>query len=101
MCFSFKIEDADADSYDVSTAVLWLFKSHRQKNTKRQENLLNQMIIEVSEVQQQKLKSKFLPVIKTIAIQSVNVHGKWIFLYTSTATHGRACLLNALVIGRS
>uniref|UniRef100_D3TM35 Activin-like protein at 23B n=1 Tax=Glossina morsitans morsitans TaxID=37546 RepID=D3TM35_GLOMM len=78
MCFSFKIEDADADSYDVSTAVLWLFKSHRQKNTKRQENLLNQMIIEVSEVQQQKLKSKFLPVIKTIAIQSVNVHDEWL-----------------------
>uniref|UniRef100_A0A1A9X484 TGF-beta family profile domain-containing protein n=1 Tax=Glossina brevipalpis TaxID=37001 RepID=A0A1A9X484_9MUSC len=78
MCFSFKIDDADADSYDVSTAVLWLFKSHRQINTKRSENLLNQMTIVVSEVQQQKLKSKFLPVIKTIAIQSVNVQDEWL-----------------------
>lgn len=75
MCFSFKIDDADADGYDVSTAVLWLFKNTPKKLLQRNDTLLTQQTIVVSEVQQQ-LDSKYIPVIKTIAIQSVDVQGK-------------------------
>ena len=75
MCFSFKIDDADADGYDVSTAVLWLFKNTPKNLLQRNDTLLTQQTIVVSEVQQQ-LDSKYLPVIKTIAIQSVDVQGK-------------------------
>ncbi|KAI8119308.1 hypothetical protein FF38_06864 [Lucilia cuprina] len=76
MCFSFKIDDADADGYDVSTAVLWLFKNNPQKMVKRNDTLLTQQTIVVSEVQQQ-LDSKYLPIVKTIAIQSVDVQDEW------------------------
>ncbi|TMW52330.1 hypothetical protein DOY81_002587 [Sarcophaga bullata] len=76
MCFSFKIDDADADGYDVSTAVLWLFKNTPKNLLQRNDTLLTQQTIVVSEVQQQ-LDSKYLPVIKTIAIQSVDVQDEW------------------------
>lgn len=76
MCFSFKIDESDADGYDVSTAVLWLFKNNHQKLIRRNDTILTQQTIVVSEVQQQ-LNSKYLPVVKTIAIQSVDVQGKF------------------------
>ncbi|KAM7352210.1 activin beta chain dawdle isoform 1-T2 [Cochliomyia hominivorax] len=75
MCFSFKIDDADADGYDVSTAVLWLFKNNHQKMI-RNDTILTQQTIVVSEVQQQ-LDSKYIPIVKTIAIQSVDVQDEW------------------------
>lgn len=83
ICFSFKIEDADADGYDVNTATLWLFKSRRrqrrrqkvaQKYNQRFHTKAKETII-VSEVEQP-LNRNFLPVVKTIAIQTVNVEGK-------------------------
>lgn len=77
LCFSFKIDDADADGYDVSTAVLWLFKNNPNKLIKRNDSLLTQQTILVSEVQQQ-LDSKYFPIVKPIAIQSVDVQGKFI-----------------------
>lgn len=67
----------------MNTATLWLFKS-RRKQRRRQKNPLkyDQRLIQraketiiVSEVEQQ-LNSNFLPIVKTIAIQTVNVEGK-------------------------
>ncbi|XP_017047624.1 LOW QUALITY PROTEIN: inhibin beta A chain [Drosophila ficusphila] len=74
MCFSFKIDDADAEGFDVSTAVLWLFKN---KQNRTQDGSVNgtssQQTIVVSEVQvDQQKDSKYLTAAKTIAIQSVN-----------------------------
>ncbi|XP_037927328.1 inhibin beta B chain [Teleopsis dalmanni] len=74
MCFSFKIDDADADALDVNTAVLWIFKN---KQKERNATLLNQQTIVVSEVQQQ-LDSKYLPIVKTVAIKSVNIQDEWL-----------------------
>lgn len=76
MCFSFKIDDADADGYDVSTAVLWLFKNNPTKAMSRNETVLGPQTIVVSEVQQQ-LDSHYMTVVKTIAIQSVDVQDEW------------------------
>ncbi|XP_033236864.1 inhibin beta A chain [Drosophila pseudoobscura] len=81
MCFSFKIDDADADGFDVSTAVLWLFKNKQNhtaspidgplsNNTKKQQTIV------VSEVEEQ-MDSKYLPLAKAIAIQSVDVQDEW------------------------
>ncbi|XP_034667936.1 inhibin beta A chain [Drosophila subobscura] len=81
MCFSFKIDDADADGFDVSTAVLWLFKNKHNHTSRPIEGpLLNntrkQQTIVVSEVEQQ-MDSKYLPLAKAIAIQSVDVQDEW------------------------
>ncbi|ALC39818.1 daw [Drosophila busckii] len=81
MCFSFKIDDADADGFDVNTAVLWLFKN-KQNFTKasNESEPLNaeqkKETIVVSELEQQ-LDSKYLPLARTIAIQSVDVQDEW------------------------
>ncbi|XP_030377556.1 inhibin beta A chain [Scaptodrosophila lebanonensis] len=77
MCFSFKIDDADADGFDVSTAVLWLFKNKRNATKQQNETLsMPQQTIVVSEVEQQ-LDNKYLPLAKTIAIQTVDVQDEW------------------------
>ncbi|KAH8418834.1 hypothetical protein KR222_010752 [Zaprionus bogoriensis] len=82
MCFSFKIDDADADGFDVSSAVLWLYKN-KQNYTKTSNSTSGtigtpkQQTLVVSEVEQQQLDSKYLPVAKTIAIQSVDVQDEW------------------------
>ncbi|XP_055857717.1 inhibin beta B chain [Episyrphus balteatus] len=70
ICFSFKIDDLDLESIDVSKAVLWIFK---RRNTK---DLLKQTIV-VSEVEQGGHNSKYLPKVKPIAIQSVDVQEGW------------------------
>ncbi|KAH8279764.1 hypothetical protein KR054_004684 [Drosophila jambulina] len=81
MCFSFKIDDAEG--FDVSTAVLWLFKNKQNRTTTIQnESSLNsttsRQTIVVSEVEvEQKKDSKYLPVAKTIALQSVNEQDEW------------------------
>nr|XP_017006836.2 uncharacterized protein LOC108064022 isoform X1 [Drosophila takahashii] len=79
MCFSFKIDDADADGFDVSTAVLWLFKNKQNRTTEDKGSLnstSSQQTIVVSEVEvDQQKDSKYLTATKTIAIQSVNVQG--------------------------
>ncbi|XP_037711025.1 inhibin beta A chain [Drosophila subpulchrella] len=80
MCFSFKIDDADAEGFDVNTAVLWLFKN-KQNRTEDKDSLNNtssQQTIVVSEVEvDQQKDSKYLTATKTIAIQSVNVQDEW------------------------
>lgn len=76
MCFSFKLDDADADSYDVSTAVLWLFKTrHPFSTNNRNITSENQQKIVVSEVQQDTTSNR-IPSVKTIAVQSIDVQGK-------------------------
>ncbi|XP_055922099.1 growth/differentiation factor 8 [Eupeodes corollae] len=70
ICFSFKIDDLDLESIDVSKAVLWIFKKRNSKD------LLKQTIV-VSEVEQGGLNSKYLPKVKPIAIQSVDVQEGW------------------------
>ncbi|XP_017006835.2 growth/differentiation factor 8 [Drosophila takahashii] len=81
MCFSFKIDDADADGFDVSTAVLWLFKNKQNRTTEDKGSLnstSSQQTIVVSEVEvDQQKDSKYLTATKTIAIQSVNVQDEW------------------------
>ncbi|XP_016991277.1 growth/differentiation factor 8 isoform X2 [Drosophila rhopaloa] len=81
MCFSFKIDDADAEGFDVSTAVLWLFKN-KQNRTDQGSDSVNstssQQTIVVSEVEvDTQQDSKYLTAAKTIAIQSVNVQDEW------------------------
>ncbi|XP_022218905.1 inhibin beta A chain [Drosophila obscura] len=81
MCFSFKIDDADADGFDVSTAVLWLFKNKQNHTSDPIDNPLvnntrKQQTIVVSEVEEQ-MDSKYLPLAKAIAIQSVDVQDEW------------------------
>lgn len=81
MCFSFKIDDADVDGFDVNSAVLWLYKNNQNytKVTSGEDQLngtSKKQTLVVSEVEQQQLDSKYLPLAKTIAIQSVNVQGK-------------------------
>ncbi|EDV99048.1 inhibin beta A chain [Drosophila grimshawi] len=80
MCFSFKIDDADADGFDVSSAVLWLYKNKQNYTKASNANELSseqrKQTIVVSEVEQQ-LDSGYLPLTKTIAIQSVNVQDEW------------------------
>ncbi|KAM8716579.1 hypothetical protein ACLKA7_003457 [Drosophila subpalustris] len=81
MCFSFKIDDADADGFDVSSAVLWLYKN-KQNFTKASNESQSasgtprKQTIVVSEVEQQ-LDAKYLPLAKTIAIQTVDVQDEW------------------------
>ncbi|XP_017024076.1 growth/differentiation factor 8 [Drosophila kikkawai] len=82
MCFSFKIDDAEG--FDVSTAVLWLFKNKQNRTTtiSQDESSLNstssRQTIVVSEVEVEKQKdSKYLPVAKTIALQAVNEQDEW------------------------
>lgn len=70
ICFSFKIDDLDLESIDVSKAVLWIFKKRNSKD------LLKQTIV-VSEVEQGSHNSKYLPKVKPIAIQSVDVQEGW------------------------
>lgn len=70
ICFSFKIDDLDLESIDVSKAVLWIYKKRNAKD------LLKQTIV-VSEVEQGGHTSKYLPKVKPIAIQSVDVHEDW------------------------
>jgi len=86
MCFSFKIDDADADGFDVSSAVLWLYKNKQNYTKASNESQSNgtqkKQTIVVSEVEQQ-LDSTYLPVAKTIAIQSVDVQGKQVIMYKS------------------
>ncbi|EDW11715.1 inhibin beta A chain [Drosophila mojavensis] len=81
MCFSFKIDDMDSDGFDVSSAVLWLYKNKQNFTKSRNESQSNghqqkQQTLVVSEVEQQ-LDSKYLPLAKTIAIQSVDVQDEW------------------------
>ncbi|XP_005178229.1 growth/differentiation factor 8 [Musca domestica] len=77
MCFSFKLDDADADSYDVSTAVLWLFKTrHPFSTNNRNITSENQQKIVVSEVQQDTTTNR-IPSVKTIAVQSIDVQDEW------------------------
>ncbi|KAH8410021.1 hypothetical protein KR009_004228 [Drosophila setifemur] len=81
MCFSFKIDDPDAEGFDVSTAVLWLYKNKQNRTTSDEgvaklNSTRNQQTIVISEVEQQ-TNSKYLPVAKTIAIQSVDVQEEW------------------------
>ncbi|XP_068140225.1 inhibin beta A chain [Drosophila tropicalis] len=77
MCFSFKIDDADADGFDVSTAVLWIFKNKQNRTRPSNDTLPHkQQTIVVSEVEQQ-ADAKYLPLAKTIAIQSVDVQDEW------------------------
>lgn len=85
MCFSFKIDDADADGFDVNTAVLWLFKSRTKRSRRNNSTRISPQTIVVSEVQQN-TDPKYLPIVKTIAIQSVDVQGKsemitYIYMY--------------------
>jgi len=77
MCFTFKIDDADAEGFDVSTAVLWLFKNKQNRTDTASVNSTSaQQTIVVSEVEvDQQKDSKYLSAAKTIAIQSVNVQG--------------------------
>ncbi|XP_016954975.1 inhibin beta A chain [Drosophila biarmipes] len=80
MCFSFKIDDADAEGFDVNTAVLWLFKNkqNRTEDKDSQNSTSSQQTIVVSEVEVDPQKdSKYLTATKTIAIQSVNVQDEW------------------------
>lgn len=81
MCFSFKIDDADADGFDVNSAVLWLYKNNQNytkaSNGETQLNEKLKQTLVVSEVEQQQMDSKYLPLAKTIAIQSVDVQGKF------------------------
>lgn len=82
MCFSFKIDDPNTEGFDVSTAVLWLYKNKQNRTTVVEEGpQLNgtqkQQTIVVSEVEvEQQEDSKYLPVAKAIAIQSVDAQGK-------------------------
>ncbi|EDW57868.1 inhibin beta A chain [Drosophila virilis] len=80
MCFSFKIDDADADGFDVSSAVLWLYKNKHNYTKSSNDSQLNgvqkKQTLVVSEVEQQ-LDAKYLPLAKTIAIQSVDVQDEW------------------------
>ncbi|KAH8274122.1 hypothetical protein KR044_011422 [Drosophila immigrans] len=82
MCFSFKIDDVDADGFDVSNAVLWLYKNKQNYTKASNESQPNgtqkqkQQTLVVSEVEQQ-LDSEYLPLAKTIAIQSVDVQDEW------------------------
>ncbi|XP_017477017.1 PREDICTED: inhibin beta B chain [Rhagoletis zephyria] len=76
MCFSFKIDDADADGFDVNTAVLWLFKSRTKRSRRNNSTRIGPQTIVVSEVQQN-TDPKYLPIVKTIAIQSVDVQDEW------------------------
>lgn len=79
MCFSFKIDDADADGFDVNSAVLWLYKNKQNYTKSSNDSQLSgapkKQTLVVSEVEQQ-LDAKYLPLAKTIAIQSVDVQGK-------------------------
>ncbi|KAH8393628.1 hypothetical protein KR200_008359 [Drosophila serrata] len=82
MCFSFKIDDAEG--FDVSTAVLWLFKNKQNRTTTIQNgssslnSTSSRQTIVVSEVEvEQKKDKKYLPVAKTIALQSVNEQDEW------------------------
>ncbi|EDW87441.1 growth/differentiation factor 8 [Drosophila yakuba] len=79
MCFTFKIDDADAEGFDVSTAVLWLFKNKQNRTGRAPLNSTStQQTIVVSEVEvDQQKDSKYLTAAKTIAIQSVNVQDEW------------------------
>ncbi|EDX03525.1 inhibin beta A chain [Drosophila simulans] len=79
MCFTFKIDDADAEGFDVSTAVLWLFKNKQNRTDRASVNSTSaQQTIVVSEVEVDHQKdSKYLSAAKTIAIQSVNVQDEW------------------------
>ncbi|EDV57527.1 inhibin beta A chain [Drosophila erecta] len=79
MCFTFKIDDADAEGFDVSTAVLWLFKNKQNRTDRPSQNSTSsQQTIVVSEVEvDQQKDSKYLTAAKTIAIQSVNVQDEW------------------------
>ncbi|XP_014095405.1 growth/differentiation factor 8 [Bactrocera oleae] len=76
MCFSFKIDDADADGFDVNTAVLWLFKSKSKRAHRRKRPRTSPQTIVVSEVQQN-THPTYLPVVKTIAIQAIDVQDEW------------------------
>ncbi|XP_050319449.1 growth/differentiation factor 8 [Bactrocera neohumeralis] len=76
MCFSFKIDDADADGFDVNTAVLWLFKSKSKRTHRRKAARTSPQTIVVSEVQQN-THPTYLPVVKTIAIQAIDVQDEW------------------------
>ncbi|XP_052853072.1 growth/differentiation factor 8 [Drosophila gunungcola] len=85
MCFSFKIDDADAEGFDVSTAVLWLFKNKQNRTDEGSDSesgslnsTSSQQTIVVSEVEvNPQQDSKYLTATKTIAIQSVNVQDEW------------------------
>ncbi|XP_061401057.1 growth/differentiation factor 8 [Musca vetustissima] len=80
MCFSFKLDDSDADSYDVSTAVLWLFKTRHPLSSSsisgRNQTSGNPQRIVVSEVQQETTSNR-KPSVKTIAVQSIDVQDEW------------------------
>ncbi|KAH8377300.1 hypothetical protein KR093_004733 [Drosophila rubida] len=80
MCFSFKIDDVDADGFDVSNAVLWLYKNKQNytkaSNESQSNGMLKKQTLVVSEVEQQ-LDSKYLPLAKAIAIQSVDEQDEW------------------------
>ncbi|XP_013113953.1 growth/differentiation factor 8 [Stomoxys calcitrans] len=80
MCFSFKLDDTDADNYEVRTAVLWIFKNKHQNSTNSRNHTLlaeNQQKIIVSEVQQETTSNR-KPAVKTIAAQTVDVQDEWI-----------------------
>ncbi|XP_073821923.1 activin beta chain dawdle [Musca autumnalis] len=78
MCFSFKLDDADADIYDFSTAVLWLFKTRHpiESNSNYNNTSRNQQKIVISEVQQESISNR-IPSVKTIAVQSIDVQDEW------------------------
>ncbi|KAH8389634.1 hypothetical protein KR215_009381 [Drosophila sulfurigaster] len=80
MCFSFKIDDVDADGFDVSNAVLWLYKNKQNYTKASNESQSNgpqkKHTLVVSEVEQQ-LDSEYLPLAKAIAIQSVDDQDEW------------------------
>ncbi|KAH8244123.1 hypothetical protein KR026_000009 [Drosophila bipectinata] len=83
MCFSFKIDDPNTEGFDVSTAVLWLYKNKQNRTAVVEEgpqlnSTQKQQTIVVSEVEvEQQEDSKYLPVAKTIAIQSVDAQDEW------------------------
>lgn len=76
ICFSFKLDDTDTDNYEVSNAVLWIFKNkHDQFTNVRNRTLGLHQTIVVSEVQQE-TNSNDTPAVKTIAVQAIDVQGK-------------------------
>ncbi|KAH8283510.1 hypothetical protein KR018_004633 [Drosophila ironensis] len=86
MCFSFKMEDPNIEGFDVSTAVLWLYKNKQNRtivpssgeSEQRTNGTGKPQTIVVSEVEvEQQEDSKYLPVAKTIAIQSVDAQEEW------------------------
>ncbi|XP_075151406.1 activin beta chain dawdle [Haematobia irritans] len=81
MCFSFKLDDTDADSYEVRTAVLWIFKNKHRKPLKNSRNYApsaeNQQKIIVSEVQQETNLNQ-IPTVKEIANRTIDVQDEWL-----------------------